>query len=286
VYHTVAVLALIACSSGKSEPPRPAELEAAPESPGSADDHECVALDWAASIDIAEASGADITPAADGVLVVADSGHRGDYLIADLETGEVRERGSLPLGRGGDDLEGAAFSGDRLYALSSSGHVYSYDNQDGGFALIRQPYPIGPKPWRCGLRRSNCGPNWEGLCLADRDLSINQASCRGFAASKSRGALYCVTIDDGALTLRPEVSIKVSPRLTLAGCAISGDRIWAVTNILGANAILEVGLDGVVTPRLTMAPGSNEAVAAAGDVIYRFSDTSDRPSLAGRYRCK
>jgi hypothetical protein len=221
------------------------------------------------------------------VLVVADSGGHGAYLIAAVDSGEILERGSLPLGGGGDDLEGVSFAGERLFALSSSGHVYSYRRSEPGpgFELIRPPYPLGSKKWRCGLHNSNCGPNWEGLCLADADLAVGDARCRGFAASKARGELVCVTLAGDRLALRPDVKISISPRRTLSGCAIAGARIWAVTNVFGTNAILEVELDGTVTPRLTMARGSTEAVAATGDLVFRFSDTSDRPSLANRYRC-
>lgn len=284
VYHTVAVVALVGCGSGsKPDPPPPAEPEPAPE-PGEPDAR-CTPLDYAADIDIAEASGADVTPDGHGVLVIADSGRGGDYVIADVETGEIREGGSLPLGDGGDDLEGAAFAGDRLFALSSSGFVYAYRRAGSGFELTEPPYRIGPRQHHCGVRSGNCGANFEGLCLGERDLAIGAARCRGFAASKTRGSLICVTADGDRLTLRPETAIAVAPRRVLSGCAITGDRIWAVTNILGANSILEVSASGQVTPRLTMAPGSTEAVAARGDVVWRFSDTGDRPSLAGRYRC-
>lgn len=281
VYHTAVAVALIACGSGgKSESPAPAEPETPPD-----DDGECVAASWAESVDIAEASGADVTPDGRGVMVIADSHGRGAYVIADAETGAIRERGALPLGRGGDDLEGLAFSGERLFALSSSGFVYAYRRAGASYELVDEPYPIGAAPWTCGLRRGNCGANFEGLCLGDRDLAVGGATCRGFAASKTRGQLICVGLDGGRLALRPDTAIKVAPSRVLAGCAIAGDRIWAVTNILGSNAILEVTAAGQVTPRLTMAPGSTEAVAARGDVVWRFSDTADRPSLAGRYRC-
>lgn len=270
MYHRATLVAALILASGcKKDEPEGASVAG------------CEPLAFAEHIDLAEASGADLIDA--GLLLVSDSGNRGAYVLVDPGSGAVRERGQLPLGDAADDLEGLAHRGDRIFALSSSGWVHEYRRDQNGFELVAAPYPIGPEPWRCAKGKINCGANWEGLCLGE--VTAGGRRCDGFAASMRDGALVCVAVAEGRLTLVPDVAIKVSPRHTLAGCAISAGRTWAVTNVLGANAILEVSAGGAVSPRLSLAPGSTEAVAARGSEVYRFSDTADRPSIAGRYRC-
>ena len=51
----------------------------------------------------------------------------------------------------------------------------------------------------CGATATNCGRNYEGLCLAPAGAG---GACVGFAASKADGHLYCVTTaDDGRLAV-------------------------------------------------------------------------------------
>jgi hypothetical protein len=295
-YHiAAAAAALVAlggcrCGGSRSEPPSEPEPPAARAAPDAvataAGDEGCAALPFADSIDLAEASGADLVPDGSALMVVGDSGHRGSYVLLDPESGAVLESGQLEHEPAqGDDFEGLARRGERVLTITSSGFVQTYERIEGGFARRGGAYAIAEAPWVCEPGRANCGPNWEGLCLGELDPA--HGGCAGFVASKRDGKLYCVELDaDGRLALEPSRSIQVSPPQTLAGCAIDGrGHPWAVTNLIGASAILEVAADWTVTARLSWAPGSSEAVAFRGADIYRFSDTSGRPSLANRYRC-
>ena len=288
VYHTTTLLAALAIAGcgTRSDPtgpvtdPNVAEEQQPDPEPEPEPSSGCEALAFVETIDVAEASGAELIDA--GLMVVSDSGNDGDYVIVDPDTGAIRERGKLPLAEAAEDFEGLARRGDGVVALTSAGWVHEYRRLAGGFELSRPPYPIDTGSWHCEASETNCGPNWEGLCLGE--VEIQGHRCDGFAVAKRDGTLVCVVGDD-RLRLAPEIQVDVAPRRTLAGCAISAGRIWAVTNLLGANAILEVEADGAVTPRLSMAPGSTEAVAASGETVYRVSDTSNHPSIAGRYRC-
>lgn len=317
-YHMVGcgALLLLACTCGGDDLLSPStDLTAAPESadraaaPGEVDagaavmadaaqpsDPSCQQIAFPASIDLAEASGAEVLPGL-GVAVVADSGNRGQYVILDPTSGAIRERGALPLdAEGSDDIEGLGFAGGRLYALTSSGWVRELVRDGSGFAARGSGYAIAPAPWRCdSFQMTNCGPNWEGLCLrpgalaaGGGELAARFGDCAGFAVAKRDGALVCATLGrDGELGLDPTRSIQVSPARTLAGCAIDErGALWAVTNLLAASSVLEITPDLEIHTLESWTPGSSEAVAAAGGQVYRFSDTAVRPSLSSRYRCR
>lgn len=256
----------------------------------------CHQLAFPDSIDIAEASGAEVLDGL-GVAVVADSGNHGQYVLLDPGSGAILERGSLPLDAGAsDDIEGLGFAGGRLYALTSSGWVRELVRRGSGFAARRAGYAIAPPPWQCAsFEMTNCGPNWEGLCLrpgalaaAGGELAAHFGDCAGFAVAKRDGTLVCATLGgDGELGIDPARSIQVSPGRTLAGCAIDErGQLWAVTNLLAASSVLEITPDLAVHTLESWTPGSSEAVAAAKGQVYRFSDTAVRPSLASRYGCR
>ncbi|MDB4962680.1 MAG: hypothetical protein JWP01_2679 [Myxococcales bacterium] len=295
----VAVL-VIACGKDKE---RGEPTPAAPE------DDRCQPLPFADAAPVPEASGAgwmtlDGKPA---LLVISDSGNGGAYAIVDAETGESRETGRLPLGTAGEDLEGLSARGELLYAITSSGWILGYRRKAGGFDLAKGPYPLGPldlpdkggmgdKPPEgtgmvCGQRATNCGRNYEGLCLVD--AAHEKGPCIGFAASKADGHLYCVVEQEGgklAVTYEPRIAITKPG--ALADCAFDdAGQLYVGSNLFDMAQVSRVdGWDNPATAKVTkIAPlgiGFPETLAARGDVIYRMSDTGGAPSLMNKFRCR
>ncbi|HVV88468.1 MAG TPA: hypothetical protein VHE35_35740 [Kofleriaceae bacterium] len=270
--------------------------------PASAD---CETLPFAPSIPLAEASSAAWLhePSADVVIVVADSGNDGAYVEVDATTGAVVRRGKLPLGQGaGDDLEGLATDGQRLWGLTSAGWIRAWERDGDRFRLVLGPYPLEHDP-ACGPQSVNCGHDFEGLCLRPAGTA-DADGCIGFAASRAEGALYCLDADrtppDGVAAGAPggpwprlqvragKKKPKAGPRITrnhaLADCAIGGDgAVWTADNLLGGAMVRR--LDAPAWQG-ALGVGFPEAIALApGGVIYRFSDAGGSPSLSARYRC-
>lgn len=295
----VAVLAT-ACGKAKDREPPPA--------PGSAETERCQPLPFAESSPVPEASGAawlthEGKPA---LLVVSDSGHRGAYAIVDAETGETLESGKLPLGDAGDDIEGVANRGDRIAGVTSSGWIREWKRITGGFELPEPAYPLGPVDLSdkgggmgdrppagtgmvCGARATNCGRNYEGLCLVDPAHA--KGPCIGFAASKADGHLYCVVEEDGKLAVKYTPRIPITRPGALGDCAFGGDgTLWVGSNLFDMSRVYRV--DGWTAPEsakvVEIAPlgiGFPETLAVRGDVIYRMSDTGGAPSLMTKFRC-
>ncbi len=249
----------------------------------------CTRLPFADHLPIAEASGAVWLPDDGGVLVVvADSGHDGAYLVIDAGDGRVREQGKLPLGPGGgDDLEGLTSDGERLWAITSSGWLRAWrPRAGGGFALDVGPYRIDDEDG-CALTAVNCGSNYEGLCLA-RTAAARAAlgGCGGYAAAKTTGRLVCLVQDDGRWRVEPGRAIEVTGPEMLAGCDIDdAGAVWTGDNLFGAMRVRKlVGGEVVASARLGV--GFPEALAVSRDgTIYRFSDTGGAPSGVAAYRC-
>ena len=300
------LLALVAgaCGKGGSDPPPsvgsdPAELGAP--APG------CAPLPFAGSTPVPEASGAAWLEV-DGVprlVVVGDSGQRGAYGLVDPDTGETTETGTLPLGAAGDDLEGVAGRGDTLFGVTSSGWIRAWRRAGAGFELVGPAYPLGPVDLPdkggmgdvppagtgmvCGARATNCGRNYEGLCLVDPALP--PGACVGFVASKADGHLYCLGEQDGKLTVRFEPRIAIARPGVVADCAFADDgTLWVGSNLFDRAHVYRV--DGwrdpataVVTTVAPLGIGFPETLAVRGDVIYRMSDTGGAPSLMTKFRC-
>lgn len=248
-----------------------------------------------------EASGAawmDINGKA-RLVVISDSGHDGAYGLVDPETGETVEQGKLPLGEGGnDDLEGAASRGGKLYVISSAGWMRVYTRAAAGFDLVEGPYAMGPidlppkggmgdKPPEgtgmvCDATITNCGRNYEGLCLSE-----GSDACVGWAASKADGHLYCVVEKDGKLAVQYEPRVKITKPGALADCAISNDgRVFAGSNLFDMGRVYEVVGGKDVRDVAALGLGFPETMAVRDDVVIRMSDTGGAPSLMGRFRCK
>jgi hypothetical protein len=298
------LLILAACNpsaepaaSGPAPAAEPAPAtEPAPAEPAA--DRGCSRLPFAATVDLAEASGAHHVAASGDtpahVVVVGDSGTAGAFVVVDAESGAELGRGNLPLDRdASDDLEGFSRSGERYVALTSGGRARHFRRTAlDRFELVAKSYPIaepdGDLACRSG-RETNCGRNWEGLCLLPQPPAAG--ACAGFAASKRDGELVCLIWQGDRLRADPARTIAVTGKEALTGCAIDGDVLFAGSNLFGASMTYRVTgfadpAAATVTPIAPLGTGFPEAIAAADGVIYRFSDLATRPSAMDRFRCR
>lgn len=292
------VLALAGCGrkAPGDEPPVRAPVEAdaavAPEA-GAAAIGPCERLPFAETVPVPEASGAQWLARDGGViLVVGDSGHHGAYAIISADDGRVLERGKLPLGGGGDDLEGLAAEdpdGARVWAISSSGWMRGWRRKaGGGYELDVTAHRIDEDD-ECGVDAVNCGHNYEGLCLAPgpgagRPLADG---CLGYAVAKADGDLVCLVRDGERWVADRARSIDLGTRDATAACDITPDgAVWTGDNLFGGTTVRRL-VGGKVVATAILGVGFPEAMAIApGGIIYRFSDLSgDAPSRVAKYRC-
>lgn len=274
----VLLLGLVACSKHE------ARQKPTPETPVVI---KCEQQPFAESTTLPEASGAAWLDD-HRLVVVSDSGHKGDYVLVDAEKGDTVESGKLPLGMGTDDLEGLAFRDDKLYGLSSNGFMRVWQREKKGFLMLDGPYPIGQGDFVCDVEKTNCAKNYEGLALAPQPSS----QCAGFACSKEEGRLYCLTQGaDGRYAINPSRFINVEKKDVLADCAFSpSGELYVGNNLFGLSHVYRI--DGwqdtqtaKVTPIDALGIGFAEVIAAKGDIIYRMSDTGGTPSLMVKFRC-
>ena len=160
-----------------------------------------------------------------------------------------------------------------------------------GFVLTDGPYALGADAVCKNAMMTNCGLDFEGLCLAPAPDAAG--SCVGFAASRATGALHCIALDGDRLAMAPGTIAISSPR-ALSGCAVSDDVrwVWAGTNVFGGSLVYRVGnwrdpAKARVERIAVLGAGFPEVVASApGGVIYRISDTGTSPSLMNKYHCE
>ena len=254
----------------------------------------CTKEAFADTISVPEASGSQLMTidGAPAIVVVGDSGNHGAYEIIDPATGAERESGKLPLGKSkSDDIEGLAGRDGKLYGLTSSGFVLVWERVTGGWTLVDGPYAVADLSTglACKEKQVNCGKNYEGVCL--RSGAVPDGECVGLAASKSDGALYCLTLANGRLAA-VDRKIAVCGREALTGCDIAPDgSVWAGTNLFGGSEIYRV--TGWTTPEsatvTAIGPfgvGFSESIAVGpGDIIYRFSDLATAPSAVAKFHC-
>lgn len=248
-------------------------------------------------IGVAEASSAVWVEASFGlpahVVVVGDSGTRGAFAIVDAGSGAGLGTGRLPLDAGvSDDIEGLSRIGDVYYALTSGGYMRHFRRTGATrFELTVKAYELAGVS--CDSpRKTNCGRDFEGLCLGD---PLPQSGCAGFAASRRDGDLVCLVASGGRLRADPARTIRVAMRRALSGCDIApaadGQALYAATNMFGGNTLVRVhGWRDPATARIERLAGSGigfiEAVAVApGGIVYRFSDTATPTSGMGKYSC-
>lgn len=284
---------LLAFGCGRSDPPTPAPPPVnviANAARGTA----CETLPFEPTTPVPEASGAAWLTIDGGLrLVVAgDSGNHGAYGVIDPDSGKTLEQGTLPLNGASDDIEGLAARGERLFGITSPGWILEWKRSGTGFALVAGPYPLGPvdlppnggvgdKPPNsdgmvCDGTRTNCGRNYEGLCLAERG---------GYVASKADGHLYPVTLSsDDKLVVAHAGAIAIADPGHLADCAYDGGTLYVGNNLFGLSTVSRV-VDGKVLPIASIGVGFPEVLAVRGDVFYRMSDTGSTPSLMSKFRC-
>jgi hypothetical protein len=298
------LLGLFGCESKPevpAAPPAPAPTEAAPAKA-------CTDLPFATTTPVPEASGAawlevDGKPA---LFVISDSGNHGKYSIVDADAGTTLEEGTLALGDAGDDLEGVAARAGIFYVISSPGWVRTYKRADKSFELVDAPYALGPididdkgggmgdKPPKgtgmvCAAKHTNCGRNYEGICLAPEPVA--GARCIGFAASKADGHLYCLQEDRGKLVVLYQNAIRIARPGVIADCAFADDgTLYAGSNLFDAGNVYRVdGWQGPAEPKVSVVGalgiGFPETLAVRGDVFYRMSDTGGAPSMMRKLGC-
>jgi len=264
---------------------------------------QCEKLPFAESSPVPEASGA-AWMMIDGKLslvVISDSGNDGAYAIVDPDSGATTEQGKLPLGGKDDDLEGVAVRDGKLVAVTSPGWIRVWQREPKGFSLVAGPYPLGPidldegtgnappehDGMVCPQAKTNCGRNYEGLCLSPKPAGL----VIGFAAAKADGHLYAIVDHDGKLAVDRTKRIEITKPGAMADCAFSDDGMLVVgSNLFDlANVYRVDGWQDPATARVvslgTLGAGFPETIAARGDIIYRMSDTGGAPSLMARYRC-
>nr|MBP9089224.1 hypothetical protein [Kofleriaceae bacterium] len=286
----------------------------------------CTLLPFAESVDLAEASGAapvmiDGTAA---LLVVGDSGNHGDYAIINADTGALLEKGKLPLGATSDDVEALSAADGLIYGVTSAGWVYRWQaaakpTPNARFVQIGEPYPIGAvdTTWRkngglgskppagdamaCVADGTNCGRNYEGLCLQP-DLTAaagkDGQGCVGLAIGKADGNAYCVTWNAGKLAAQRDRRFAVAAPGGLADCALDAqNRMVIGSNLFDALSTYTVEdwatwrlAASATAPRITRRIGVGigfAEVLATGPagVVYRMSDASGTPSLMAKFRC-
>ncbi len=262
---------------------------------------DCKRQPFASKIPIAEASGATWMPDS-SLLVVGDSGTNGAFLRLSSADGSVLAKGKLPLDTGAsDDLEGLSRIGSTLFGITSSGYVREWEASDEGFRLTRKSYSIAEKGDTKSVcassQDSNCGPNYEGLCLVHAPKAAirgERAPCVGYAVAKARGSLVCLTRkSDGRLAVRPGHTISVAAPKTLSGCHFdSSGRLWFGNNVFAANSVGFIeGHDHPSSAAITrvgaLGLGFAEAIAIGTDgQVFRFSDTTGSPSLLDKYICR
>jgi hypothetical protein len=296
VLRRVALVVLAFGCNGKADSPVPGPVVRA--ALGSAAATACEPLPFAESTPVAEASGATWLTI-DGALrlvVAADSGNHGEYGLIDPDTGATVERGKLPLNGSTDDIEGLATRGEHIFGITSPGWILEWKRVANGFELVRGPTTLGPvdlppkgglgdKPPQgdgmvCDGTKSNCGRNYEGLCLTEHG---------GYAAAKADGHLYPV-VGDSELHVERAGAILVAEPGHLADCAYDEHgTLYAGNNLFGLSTVSRVdgeGANAKITPIASLGMGFPEVLAVRGDVFYRMSDTGGSPSLMGKFRCK
>jgi hypothetical protein len=145
----------------------------------------------------------------------------------------------------------------------------------------------------CGAMVTNCGRNYEGLCIVDdAHRPAGEHACIGFAAAKADGKLYCLSEEGGKLVAHHDRSIAITRPGALADCAFGDDgSLWAGSNLFDLATVYEVtGWADPATAKVSslaaIGVGFPETLAVRGDTFYRMSDTGGSPSLMAKYRCK
>ena len=258
-----------------------AELDSAPADSGSDagpfDLTQCrvVASD---TVPLPEASGAAmLDEAGRRILLVADSGNAGRALIIDRERGESTGA-TLPLGDGGDDVEGLERAPDgRIFGLSSNGFLRAWQESADGFELVYGPTPVSDDPaWVCDPFGVNCAANFEGICLHPAPTT----HCVGWAASKAKGVLVCLVAEGNGYRVDGAITIPVAEVEQLSGCAFEPDgpqRLLVGGNLYASSAIWVVDPETKLVRQFAEPGALNQEtlIMVPGGLLYSFGDAQD-----------
>jgi hypothetical protein len=273
VRSCVVLVALAGCGK-QADPPAPSAAPAAP-----SEAFACEPQPFATTTPLPEASGAGWIAfrGKPALFVLSDSGNDGAFAIIDPDSGDTLAQGSIGKSAHGDDYEGVATRGGKLYAVISNGWYIRID-QDGEQFTATAPRALG-EPAQLD------GKNFEGICLDE----TAQGSCIGFVASKGDGHLYCL---DDQLRADFSRSIAITGKKRVADCAID-DRgtLWVGANIHELNKLYRVDnwrdpAKASVVALDTVGVGNSEVLAVRGDTFYRMSDLDTAPSLMAKFRCR
>ncbi len=270
---------MLAGCGKQADPPAPA---VAPARAAASEAFACEPQPFATTTPLPEASGAGWIAfrGKPALFVLSDSGNDGAFAVVDPDSGETLAQGKLGKTEHGDDYEGVAARGGKLYAVISNGWYVRID-QDGEKFTATTPRALG-EPAQLE------GKNFEGICLDDRA----QGSCIGFVASKGDGHLYCLDEQGGALHADFARSIAITGRKRVADCAIDDHGVlWVGANIHELNKLYRVDnwhdpANARVVALDSFGVGNSEVLAVRGDTIYRMSDLDVAPSLMGKFRCR
>ncbi|HEY2512141.1 MAG TPA: hypothetical protein VGI39_14840 [Polyangiaceae bacterium] len=255
------------------------------------------------SLEVPEASAAaevELKKGARELLVVSDSGRKGQALAYALPDGPSRPL-RLPLDPAvNDDTEGMAWLRGHLYVLVSLGYVERFTATPAGELVRDGPaYALGAPPYVSVNVKdppSEKPPDFEGLCL--RSSPSPASRCVGYAASRAYGWLVCLIFDGDHLKVdpvRPRLALDVKKH-ALSDCAFGAAGgpaegvLLVTTNIRGGSTVSRVDEEtGALTPIDVEGTLNNEAIAVDRDGrLYQLADAqqggtspSVRASCAG-----
>ena len=260
----------------------------------------CEPLPFAESTPVPEASGAAwLTIDGQLRLVVAgDSGNHGAYGMIDPETGATVEQGKLPLERRRPTTSRAS----RPAAITCSASPRRAGSSSGSASRRASSSSDGPTrsgPSICperrarrqaaagrrhGVRRhqsSNCGRNYEGLCLTEhRRLRRPRQGRRPPLLRSSATRELRVERDRRDRGRRPGPPRRLRVSTSTARCGSATTCSGCRRSRASITARPEVAPIAVARHGLSRGP------RRPGDVFYRMSDTGGSPSLMGKFRCK
>jgi hypothetical protein len=247
------------------------------------------------TVDLPEASAAtevELMPGKRELLIVSD-GH-GKALAWAIPNGPGRKLKLDLDDSASKDVEGITWHDGKLYTLTSSGavRVFVPDGQ-GGLRAQGATYGIeGPSPSCKNLKDSQCGMNYEGLCLRSPKAP---GACAGYAAAKAHEQLICVQEIDGKLVTDPKRIFRIPGvhRKSVSDCAFGaqgpGEAALLVTTNLksGSLTFLLDEASGALTKLEIPGTSSNEAIAVDHEgTLWIFADAHAKHSEALRFPCE